>query len=602
MEIPKRAYQALILVGGLGTRLRPHTEQVPKPMVEIEGRPFLEFKIESLRKHGIKDFILLVGHMGEKVEEYFGDGKRFGINIEYSYEKNQLLGTGGAIKNAEPLIKGDFIVTNGDTFLDVDLNKLIELHEGNDLPFTMSVAPATHPKTQELVKVENQRVMKIFKRETQEHEDHLVTEINPYVNAGCYIISKEVLDIIPPNQKVSLEQEIFSKVSDKMNGFKHSGYMLDIADENDWDEFIKDVRGGLIAPSISGYSKIIRSRAPVRITFGGGGTDVSPYDKTHGGVSVNATINKYVYSSLKIRDDRKINIRSDIINMHDGFESYSENFDHIESINLENESKLKIIKAAILEMNPQYGFDLYVRSEVPPHSGLGASASLCVSIIGVLNHLRKKNRLTRHEIAEKAFNIEQNRLNNVGGRQDQYAAAFGGINLFQFLGDNNVRPNSIEISHDYLLEIEKNILLVSSGMKGRSSGEMHKEEKEKNLYNDAEKVKRLHDIKDTGFEVAFNLRRGNLKKFGKLIKEGWEKKKKFNSSISSTYIDALIEEALGSGAVGARLMGAGDGGHLLIYCNPDEEHKVKEVLTARGAKAIDFSFDFQGLRVWEVEE
>ena len=92
MEVPKRAYQALILVGGLGTRLRPYTEQVPKPMVEIDGRPFLEFKIESLRKHGIKDFILLVGHLGEKVEEYFGDGKRFGINIQYSYEKKQQIG------------------------------------------------------------------------------------------------------------------------------------------------------------------------------------------------------------------------------------------------------------------------------------------------------------------------------------------------------------------------------------------------------------------------------------------------------------------------------------------------------------------------------
>ena len=153
MEVPKRAYQALILVGGLGTRLRPYTEQVPKPMVEIDGRPFLEFKIESLRKHGIKDFILLVGHLGEKVEEYFGDGKRLGINIKYSYEREQLLGTAGAIKNAEHLITGDFIVTNGDTFLDVDLDKLIESHQSHQSNFTMVVTEATHPKTQELVEI-----------------------------------------------------------------------------------------------------------------------------------------------------------------------------------------------------------------------------------------------------------------------------------------------------------------------------------------------------------------------------------------------------------------------------------------------------------------
>jgi len=602
MNGEKKAYQALILVGGLGTRLRPHTEQVPKPMVEIEGRPFLEFKIESLRKHGIKDFILLVGHKGEKVEEYFGDGSRFGINIKYSYEREQLLGTAGAIKNAEHLINGDFIATNGDTFLDIDFEKLISLHETHDSPFTLTVAPATHPKTQELVEIKDNKIVKIHKRDTPEHENHILTTQNPFVNAGCYLMSKSILDLIPQNEKISLEQEIFPQITEKMVGFLHPGYMLDVADENDWDEFTKDVKGGLIAPSISGYKKVIRSRAPVRITFGGGGTDLSPYDKMHGGVSVNATINKYVYSSLKIRDDRKINIKSDIINSYLGFESHTENFDSIDFITLNNESKINIIKAAILEMNPQYGFDLYVRSEVPPHSGLGASASLCVSVIGVLNHLRKKNRLTKHNIAETAFKVEQNRLNNMGGRQDQYAAAFGGINLFEFNGDDNVRQNTIEISKDYLLEIEKNILLVSSGMKGMSSGEMHSEEKKENLYEDTEKIKRLHDIKDTGLEVAFNLRRGNLKKFGKLIKESWEKKKKFNSKISSTYIDALIEESLNSGAVGARLMGAGNGGHLLIYCKPDEEHKVREVLNGRGAKAIDFSFDFEGLKVWEVEQ
>src|SRR3989344_6743728 len=161
----KRDYQALILVGGLGTRFKPFTEKIPKPMIDIEGRPFLEFKIESLRKHGIKEFIFLVGHFGEKVEEHFGDGKRFGIDIKYSYEKEQLLGTAGALKNAEHLIKGDFILTNGDTFLDVDFEKLMNFHETRNSKFTMVIAPATHPKTQELVKMENDKIEKIFKRD-----------------------------------------------------------------------------------------------------------------------------------------------------------------------------------------------------------------------------------------------------------------------------------------------------------------------------------------------------------------------------------------------------------------------------------------------------
>lgn len=601
MNGEKKEYQALILVGGLGTRMMPHTEEFPKPMMEVEGRPFLEFKIESLKKYGIKEFVLLVGHLGEKVEEHFGDGKRFGVNIQYSYEREQFLGTAGAVKNAEHLIKDDFILVNGDVYLDVEFDKLIKSHENEKKPFTIALSPATHPKNQELVKIEGNRVLQICKRNTPEHENHLINEANPLVNSGCYIISKEILNLIPVNKKISLELDIFESITDKMNAYHHPGYMLDIATESDWDEFIKDFRGGIISPGISGYKKIIRSRAPVRITFGGGGTDLAPYDKNHGGVSINATINKYVYSSLKIRDDKKITIKSDIINLHGGFESYSENFNSIDEITINPESKINIIKATILEMNPQFGFDLYVRSEIPPHSGLGASASLCVSVIGVLNHLRKKNRLTKHDIAETAFRVEQNRLNNIGGRQDQYAASFGGINIFEFYGDANVRANQIEISKDYLLEIEKNILLVYSGMKGKSSGQIHKEEGEKNLYEDIEKIKRLHHIKQTGFEVAFNLRRGNLKKFGKLIKESWEKKKSFNPEISSMYVDAIIEEALNNGAVGARLMGAGGGGHILIYCNPDQEHKVRQVLNARGARAVDFSFDFEGLRVWEVE-
>ena len=143
------------------------------------------------------------------------------------------------------------------------------------------------------------------------------------------------------------------------------------------------------------------------------------------------------------------------------------------------------------------------------------------------------------------------------------------------------------------------IIIISSGRRVRSSGEIH--DSEKNV-SDIEVIKRLHDLKDIAIEMEFNLRRGNLKKFGALIFESWEKKKQSNPSTTNTYIDALIEEALANGARGARLMGAGGGGHVLIYSEPDKEHKIKEVLVEKGAKSIDFSFDFDGLKVWEIEE
>ena len=174
-------------------------------------------------------------------------------------------------------------------------------------------------------------------------------------------------------------------------------------------------------------------------------------------------------------------------------------------------------------MNPGYGFDLYVRSEVAPHSGLGASASLCVSVIGVFNHLRKKKRLTKYEIAETAFKIEEEKLKNRTGRQDQYASTFGGINLYEFLGGNNVKINSVEIGKDNLLEIEKNLLITSSGRRVKSSGEVYKKGDEEKLFEDSDKIKRLHELKDTAIEMEFNLSRGNLMKFGELIFESWKK-------------------------------------------------------------------------------
>ncbi|VVB78612.1 UTP--glucose-1-phosphate uridylyltransferase AglF [uncultured archaeon] len=596
-----KKYQALILVGGLGTRLRPVTKLVPKPMVEIDGRPFLEFKIESLKKYGITDFIFSVGHLGHVVEEYFGDGKRFGVSITYSYERNELLGTAGSIKNAEPLINGTFLAMNGDTFVDIDIDELLKFHNSHDSPFTMVVAEATHAKTQELVELNNLDITGFHKRETEQHANHLKSTHRPFVNGGIYVLEKEILDYIPGSIKVSLEQEVFPKILGKMKGFLHRGYMLDIADERDWGEFKKDIKDGLILPSICRRQKIVRSRAPIRITFGGGGTDIFPYDENHGGMCISATINRYVYSTLKLRDDKKINIKSDIITFHGGFETYSQSFENLNEIKLQSDP-LDIIKAVILEMQPGFGFDLYIRSEVPPHSGLGASASLCVSVIGVLNQLRKKDRLTRHEIAETAFKIEENRMNNKGGRQDQYAAAFGGINLLEFKGGNNVRINPVDAHRDYILELEKNLLIVFSGRRGKSSGEVHKEESDRGLFQDSEKINNLHDIKDTAIQMEFNLRRGNLKRFGELMLEGWEKKKKFNSSITNIYIDALVEEAIANGAVWIKLMGAGGGGHLLIYCKPDHEHKISEVLAQRGGKSLDFSFDFEGLKVWEVEE
>jgi NDP-sugar pyrophosphorylase family protein len=236
----------LILVGGLGTRLRPFTETVPKPMIDINGKPFLEYKINQIKKFGIKKIILCVGYLGDIVEAYFGNGEKFGVEIFYSYEK-ELLGTAGAIKNAENLIKSDsVIVMNGDTYTNVDLSKLFFNHLENNSPVTIVVTDATNPREQELVELENQVITSLYKRNTLEHQNHLNLTRNPLINAGIYVLEKEILNSIPPGIKVSLEQEIFPKFINNMNGFSYSGYIKDLATIQFCREFEKDLLEGKI--------------------------------------------------------------------------------------------------------------------------------------------------------------------------------------------------------------------------------------------------------------------------------------------------------------------------------------------------------------------
>ena len=278
-----------------------------------------------------------------------------------------------------------------------------------------------------------------------------------------------------------------------------------------------------------------------------------------------------------------------------GFKS-KQTFGGLEELTLkEYDGNGDLIKAVIKKMAPPFGFDLYVRSDVGPHSGLGASASAATSIIGVFNHLRRENKLTNYEIAELAYTIENEEIKNKGGRQDQYAAVFGGINLYEFKGNEFVRVNPIEISESTRLELGKNMLLIYAGKREQSSGQVHAKE-------DPNKIGRMHEVKHIAEKMSLILREGRLREFGGLIRESWEKKVEYNPGVTNRRIDYLIGTALDHGAIGARLMGAGGGGHILAYCNPNTEQIVSQELENAGAKVIPFSFDFSGLKVWEADE
>jgi len=341
---------------------------------------------------------------------------------------------------------------------------------------------------------------------------------------------------------------------------------------------------------------IIRSRAPVRIAFGGGGTDLAPFCNDFGGCIISSTINKYIYVTLVPRDDNNVNIIS---------------VDYKRSLSFQNISEIKIngdidlIKAVILRMKPGYGFDLLLRSDIPPNTGLGSSGSVAVAAIGAFNHLRKEDRLDNYDIAELAYKIESEDLNNAGGRQDQYAATFGGINFIQFNGDGLVKVIPVKIDKDYIYELEKHLVLAYVGARG-ASGEIQSILVDQQIKNTSEelsdKTKILLELKEICNDMYNALARGHLDYFGKLLDKSWEIKKSLSNKISNHSIDNIYMQVKESGAIGGKITGAGGGGCMVFFSKSNKEHLIVETLTKLGSQVIDFSFEMNGLVTWELEK
>lgn len=222
--------QSVILAGGMGTRLRPVVDNKPKPMAEVAGKPFLEHQIGLLKHYGLTDLILCIGYLSEQIVNYFADGAQWGVSIQYALEKQALLGTAGAIKNAERLIKGTFLVMNGDTYFDIDLQKLIQFHKTRrhqdaNILGTLAVARVDNSAAYGSVWMDNEsRIVGFAEKVTRCSSVHTVS-------AGVYVLEPEVLEFIPGGQKVSIERETFPLVLSKggeLLGCIAEGFFVDI--------------------------------------------------------------------------------------------------------------------------------------------------------------------------------------------------------------------------------------------------------------------------------------------------------------------------------------------------------------------------------------
>jgi D-glycero-alpha-D-manno-heptose-7-phosphate kinase len=334
----------------------------------------------------------------------------------------------------------------------------------------------------------------------------------------------------------------------------------------------------------------IRAKAPLRLSFAGGGTDVSPFLEREGGCVLSATISRYSWGTLTPRTDAQICLESADIGALFYFDTRS---------NLIYDGKMDLAKAAIRTLSGQdgRGFDLFLKTDAPPGSGLGSSSSLMVNLIGLLREF-KSMPLTEYETAEMAYDIERKQLGIKGGMQDQYAAVFGGFNFIEFHTDH-VIVNPLRIHRDAANELEHNLLLCYTG-KPRTTDGIIQDQVGRYEHNEEAAIEGLREQKKLAVEMKHLLLKRRLDDFGSLLHTAWQSKKKMSPKISNPQIDEMYEEARRHGALGGKITGAGGGGYLLVYCEYEKKHKVAEAMRRIGALPTEFGFEFHGLQTWRM--
>ena len=336
---------------------------------------------------------------------------------------------------------------------------------------------------------------------------------------------------------------------------------------------------------------IVRSKTPLRISFAGGGTEVEPYLSERGGAVLSSTIDKYAYSSLYFNEDPSVHVASldyDVVAKYEADEPLIEG------------DKLNLVKAVIRRLSPEdnsQGMDIFLHSDAPPGSGLGSSSTVVVTLIGAFKHWLHLP-LTNYEIADLAYQIERKDLGIKGGKQDQYAATFGGFNFIEFHHDATI-VNPLRVPSDTLNELHYNLLLCYTG-KTRLSAHIIDDQVEGYVRNQESVIRAMDELKHIAVALKNALLRDKPNEFGALLNEAWMNKKKMATQISNPHIDELYETARKHGALGGKITGAGGGGYMFFYCDFKRKHIVAEQLERLGAQVVEFDFDFGGLQTWEI--
>jgi len=319
---------------------------------------------------------------------------------------------------------------------------------------------------------------------------------------------------------------------------------------------------------------MIIARSPLRISLGGGGTDLPSYYKKHEGFLIAATINKYVYISLAETFNQKFIIK------------YSDFEEQKKITNI----KHPLFRETLRKMNVKTPLNISSHADIPAGTGMGSSGCFAVTLINALSYYQGK-RLSSRKMAELACHIEIDKLNEPVGKQDQYTAAFGGLNSYEFLRDGSVLIKKIKISKEKIKKLKNNLIIFFTGYSRSSYKILQKQDSNTKALNKL-MLNNLHQIKKIGLESKKILENGNLNDFGRIMHEHWQYKKERSQFMTNKKIDFLYNFAIKNGALGGKLIGAGGGGFLLFYTN---DSKLLEKKFAKlGFPKTDFQFDFEG--------
>jgi len=339
---------------------------------------------------------------------------------------------------------------------------------------------------------------------------------------------------------------------------------------------------------------IYRSKAPLRIGLAGGGTDVSPYSDEYGGAILNATISLAAYANIEPIKEHAI-----IVQALDRQEE--ERYDWAPSLPING--KLDLLKGVYNRIHALYGvplsgFRLSTFVDAPAGSGLGTSSTLVVAILGAFVEMLKLP-LGDYDIAHLAYQIEREDLKLTGGKQDQYAATFGGVNFMEFYGNDKVIVNPLRIHSEYLHELDNNLVLYFTATSRESALIIN--EQVKNVHNKDEKsIEAMHQLKEQAKMMKEALLKGRLHEIGEILDFGFEQKRKMAHNISNNSIEAIYNAAKKAGATGGKISGAGGGGFMIFYCPDNTRYKVIETLKTFGGVIRDYTFTKYGLTTWTI--